>query len=190
MACRQAPPVIKIGLVSPFEGQYRPIGYDAIYSARLAVRQINSTGSIGKYRLALVALDDSGDPSLAAETAAALTVDPAVVAVLGHWLPSSTAAARSIYQKAELPLIPLGEFPFLETSPENFPAEFLASYAAVTPFDEVAGEYSGPTYDAFNLLVLAMEDLLQTDQPINRQTLTVALQDLHYDGLTGEVYRP
>ena len=29
-------PVVKIGLVAPFEGRYRQIGYEAIYAARLA----------------------------------------------------------------------------------------------------------------------------------------------------------
>jgi len=35
-------PVVKIGLVAPFEGRYRPIGYEAIYAARLAIREINA----------------------------------------------------------------------------------------------------------------------------------------------------
>lgn len=36
--CASVDPVVKIGLVAPFEGRHRAIGYDAIYSARLAVR--------------------------------------------------------------------------------------------------------------------------------------------------------
>ena len=38
--CLQTPPhVVKIGLVAPFEGRYREIGYDVIPAARLAVRE-------------------------------------------------------------------------------------------------------------------------------------------------------
>ena len=190
IACRETPPVVKIGLVGPFEGQYRAVGYDAVYSARLAVREVNGAGGIGRYRLALVALDDGGDPELAAETAASLAVDPDVVAVIGHWRPGSTAAAVPIYQEAGLPLIPAGQRPFQETAPEDLPAVFLAEYAAVTPFDETAGPYAGAAYDAFYLLIRAMEEIVQEQQPVERDTLTAALQDLRYEGITGEVYRP
>ncbi|MCP5097251.1 MAG: ABC transporter substrate-binding protein, partial [Chloroflexi bacterium] len=62
IGCASVAPVVKIGLVGPFEGQHRAVGYDVIYSARLAVREINAAGGIGGHRVALVALDDSGDP--------------------------------------------------------------------------------------------------------------------------------
>lgn len=196
IACRETPPVVKIGLVGPFEGQYRAVGYDTIYSARLAVREVNGAANIGPatnispYRLALVALDDGGDPELAAEVAASLALDPAVVAVVGHWLSGTTAAAAPIYAEAGLPLIPAGEGPFQETAPQALPATFLADYAAVTPFDETAGPYAGAAYDAFYLLISAMEEIVQEQQPIERHTLTAALQNLRYEGITGEVYRP
>lgn len=41
------PRVIKIGLVAPFEGRYRYVGYDAIYAARMAVQEINAAGGAG-----------------------------------------------------------------------------------------------------------------------------------------------
>jgi ABC-type branched-subunit amino acid transport system substrate-binding protein len=44
--CTSVAPVVKVGLVGPFEGRHREIGYDAIYSARLAVREINQAGGI------------------------------------------------------------------------------------------------------------------------------------------------
>ncbi len=190
IACRPAPPVVKIGLVGPFEGQHRAIGYDAIYSARLAVRQINEMGGIGDYRLALVALDDSGDPELAAQTAASLAADPNVIAVVGHWLPETTAAGRSIYQTADLAFIAAGDFPFVAANAQDLSTDFLADYAAVTPFEEVAGPYAAPTYDAFYLLIEAMEAIVEDGRPINRETITAALQNLRYEGLTGEVYQP
>lgn len=190
-ACRPAPPVVKIGLVGPFEGQHRAIGYDAIYSARLAVRETNLNGGIGPYRLSLVALDDGGDPDLAREVAASLVEDQAVVAVVGHWLPQTTAAAGPVYQTAELPLVPAGDPPFgAVTDPQTLPAEFLADYASVTPFDEVAGPYAAPAYDAFYLLVKAIETLEADGRPVNRETMTAALHDLQYDGLGGTVYLP
>ncbi len=58
IGCMGVDPVIKIGLVGPFVGKNRDVGYDVIYSARLAVREINKKGGIDNYRVALVALDD------------------------------------------------------------------------------------------------------------------------------------
>ncbi len=99
------PRVIKLGLVAPFEGRYRYIGYDAIYAARLAVREINAAGGVGGYRLELVAYDDRGEPEAAVRAAHNLALDPTVMAVIGHYRPATTAAALDVYAAAELPLI-------------------------------------------------------------------------------------
>lgn len=100
-------PVVKIGLVAPFEGRYRPIGYEAIYAARLAIREINAKGGINGQRVELVALDDRGEPDKAIEAARQLVLDPQVVAVIGHLRPDSTDAALKIYCEAGLPVIAL-----------------------------------------------------------------------------------
>jgi ABC-type branched-subunit amino acid transport system substrate-binding protein len=57
-SCERARPVVKIGLVAPFEGRERAVGYDAVYAARLAVREVSA--SQDEYDVELVALDDSG----------------------------------------------------------------------------------------------------------------------------------
>lgn len=189
-ACNSVDPVIKIGLVAPFEGENRAIGYDAIYSARLAVREINAAGGIGGHRVALVALDDSSDTELAQETAKSLVVDSHVVAVIGHWLPETTAVSIPIYEQADMPLITTGERPFLPTSPSSLPPEFQTAYEAVTPFAEMAGPYAGPTYDAFQLLWLALEITEQNQGSITRKGVQSALNGLEYQGLTGTVYVP
>jgi ABC-type branched-subunit amino acid transport system substrate-binding protein len=190
LSCRQTPPVVKVALAGPFEGQHRAIGYDAIYSARLAVREINQAGGLGPYRLALVALDDGGSATLAAEVAASLALDPAVVAVIGHWLSPTTTAVRPVYAQAGLPFIAAGERPFAQTAPDRLPAGFHSAYAAVTPFEEIAGPYAGPAYDAFYLLAAAMSEIVEQDKEINRETLSAVLQALHYEGITGDVYQP
>ena len=105
------PPVLKIGLVAPFEGRYRYVGYDAIYAARLAVREINERGGAGGYRLELAAYDDRGDAELARTAARNLAVDPAVVAVLGHYRQESSLAAQAIYVEAGLPWLAIGGWP-------------------------------------------------------------------------------
>ncbi len=103
-----APSVLKIGLVAPFEGRYRYIGYDAIYAARLAVREINAAGGISGHKLVLVACDDRNDPTLARVAARNLSVDPDVVAVMGHYRQTTTVAAQPRYVEAGVPLLALG----------------------------------------------------------------------------------
>lgn len=188
-ACGVVEPVVKIGLVAPFEGRHRALGYDAVYAARLAVRQVNAAGGVGGARVALVALDDGGDRELARQTAASLVVDPDVVAVVGHGLSPTTEAALPLYGKADLVLLPLGQAPFAPVDPAGLPASFHDAYAAVTPFDEVAGAYAGPTYDAFGLLLEALE-LAEIEGEMTRESVAAVLGRLQYDGLTGRVYQP
>ena len=184
VACQSVMPVVKIGLVGPFEGRQREIGYDVIYSARLAVREINEAGGIGDYRVALVALDDGGDVALAQETAESLMLDPAVVLVIGHWLTATTAVATPIYTQANIPFIAMNHNTFDET---QLPADFHTAYESVTPFDEVAGEYAGATYDAFQLVWLAMEKAADEGNGyLTSQAIAESLQAIRYEGMTGE----
>jgi ABC-type branched-subunit amino acid transport system substrate-binding protein len=101
-------PTIKIGLVAPFEGRYRYVGYDVIYAARLAVREANAAGGVGGYSVELVAYDDSADSAMAVEQARKLAVDPEVVAAIGHFRAETTAAAVGAYAEASIPLISPG----------------------------------------------------------------------------------
>ena len=188
--CASVKPVVKIGLVAPFEGRDRAVGYDAIYAARLDVRQVNARGGIGGYRVALVALDDRGDPTLATQSAATLVVDPVVVAVVGHYLPATTAAAADIYAKAGLPLLIAGAPPLAATDPAALPPDFVTAYEQVTPFDERPGPYAGPTYDAFGLLWAALAQAEESGGELSRASVQQALRGLEYRGVTGTVYQP
>lgn len=188
--CASVDPVVKIGLVAPFEGRYRAIGYDALYSARLAVREINAAGGVGGHRVALVALDDRGDVQLARDAAASLVVDPGVVAVVGHYLPETTGAVLPIYEDGGLPLVTMGDVPFAAVDPDQLPAAFRDAYAAVTPFDETAGPYAGPTYDALGLLAAALAMAEESSRTITRASVQAALGGLEYEGVTGEIVWP
>jgi ABC-type branched-subunit amino acid transport system substrate-binding protein len=189
-ACASVQPVVKIGLVAPFEGAERAIGYDAIYAARLAVREVNTAGGINGYRVALVALDDGGDVQLAAETAVSLTIDPAIVAVVGHGLAETTAVASPIYAQARIPFLPLGNPPYSPSNPSLLPSDFQAAYSGITPFDETAGPYAAATYDAMQLLLQAMAVGSSQKGQITADSVTIGLTGLKYTGLTGTVYQP
>jgi len=98
-------PVVKIGLVAPFEGRYRDVGYEVIYAVRLAVREANAAGGVAGYTIELTALDDGGDPAQAAEQARKMAADPAILGVIGHWLDSTTHDAAPVYAAEGLPLL-------------------------------------------------------------------------------------
>lgn len=189
-SCKTVSPVIKIGLVAPFEGRSRSVGYDVIYSARLAVRQVNEAGGIGSYRIALVSLDDSGEPDLAVQTAAAFVADPLVVTVVGHWLPKTTTAAKDIYKGAGLPFIPAGNDPFGIAEVSQLPETFLEAYEDVTPFEEKPGPFAGSAYDAINMVLAAMTIAEEEYSVINRETMSFALESITYEGLTGVIKYP
>ncbi len=187
--CRAVPATLKVGLVAPFEGRWRDVGYDAIYAARLAVRELNESGGIDGYRVELVALDDGGDARLAAEAAATLATDPQVLVALGHWLPETTAAAAPVYAAASLALLPLGAPPLDESDPARLPAAFRDAYAGVSPFDEVAGRHAGATYDALWLALSALR-VAESQDALSREAVITALQSLQYEGVTGPVFQP
>lgn len=107
-AVRTTSPVVKIGLVAPFEGQYRYIGYDAINAARLALRLAGVTGGVGGYTVELVAYDDGGTIPGARRAARNLLLDPQVVAVIGHFRDSATEAARALYLQEGVLLVNAG----------------------------------------------------------------------------------
>lgn len=102
-------PTVKIGLVAPFEGRYREVGYSLFAAVRLALRETNAAGGIGaegrRYAVELVAYDDGADPDMAREQAEKLAVDPEVVVVIGHFREETTRAALSVYAAEGLPLL-------------------------------------------------------------------------------------
>ncbi len=96
---------MKIGLVAPFEGRYRYVGYDVIYAVRMALREANAAGGVEGYSVELVAYDDGAEPAMAVEQARKLATDSEVVATIGHFREETTAAALSVYVEAGIPLV-------------------------------------------------------------------------------------
>jgi ABC-type branched-subunit amino acid transport system substrate-binding protein len=101
-------PTVKVGLVAPFEGRYRYVGYDVIYAVRLALREANAAGGVGGYSVELVAYDDAADPAMAVQQTRKLAVDPDVIAAIGHFREETTAVALSAYAEAGMPLVAPG----------------------------------------------------------------------------------
>lgn len=186
-ACASTQPVIKIGLVAPFEGRFRAIGYEAVYAARLAIREINARGGARGYRIELVALDDRGEDERASEAARQLVIDPQVVAVIGHYRPTTTAAALKVYCASGLSVVALetsrvpadcqGVGLFIGRAPDdrwpadrltfvsNVPdpnslpqaADFVQRYNAIPIDGTRAGPIALQTYDVMSLVFEAFE---------------------------------
>ena len=199
-------PVVKIGLVAPFEGRYRSLGYEAIYAARLAIREINARGGINGHRIELVALDDGGEPEKAIIAARQLVLDPQVVAVVGHFRPDSSDAAMKIYCEAGLPVIAiesaaqtcesafvLGSAPrdrwpedpliFVSNVPDpnglSTAQDFVKNYNAIPIDGTRAGPIALQTYDALQLLF----DSFTVAEDIDRGRVQAALRQIDFTGL-------
>jgi ABC-type branched-subunit amino acid transport system substrate-binding protein len=188
VACSAHPvstaPTIRIGLVAPFEGHGREIGYDVIYGARLAVRERNRAGGVAGYRVDLVALDDGGDPELAVDAAESLAIDPLVIGVLGHWTKSTTGAALAVYSQSGIPLLVPDA---VLTEPGQLPADFVNRYEAVTPFDEEPGPRAATAYDGCAFLFDAIEVAVEQEGKPSRSAVAQALARLTTDGISGRL---
>lgn len=103
------PRVVKIGLIAPFEGPSRPLGYSVLHAVRLRLQQWNEGG--GSPKVELVALNDDGDANMAATLPNQLAIDPDVMLVLGP--PQGHTALASLENLAAhgLPTLSLAPLP-------------------------------------------------------------------------------
>jgi len=167
VGCTVTKPIIKIGLVAPFEGVYRDVGYDALYAVKLALRERNEMGGVEGYMVELVALDDSADPDQAPGQASELVLDPLVMGAIGHFDDQTTLAASSVYQEGGIALIaPVATAEGLE----NYPSVFQLG-ASEEALGRAAALFAWQELGARRLAVLGQGNALT-------QAFAVAAQDL------------
>ncbi|MDM8518971.1 branched-chain amino acid ABC transporter substrate-binding protein [Anaerolineales bacterium HSG6] len=104
-SCQTVPPTVKIGLIAPFEGTNRALGYEALFATKLAIQEQNTLGGINGYKIELIALNDFNEPEKAVQQAKALLADPDVLGVVGHFSTDSTISALPIYQQADMAVV-------------------------------------------------------------------------------------
>mgnify|MGYP000514369867 CR=1 FL=1 len=108
-ACAALPrapkPLLKIGLVAPFEGRDRALGYQALEAVKEALAQRNAAGGVGGYMIELVALNDNNIAEESAFQARKFAVDADVMGVIGPFSEAALAAAAPYYDEFGLPLI-------------------------------------------------------------------------------------
>jgi branched-chain amino acid transport system substrate-binding protein len=124
--CTSVRPIVKIGLIAPFEGLYRDSGYAALDGVRAAIAACTPPG----LDVLPVALDDGGLPDQAQRSAQKLLADPAVVAVIGPLLypllPSVEAVVRPTGLAWITPLTVLPSGDFAPPEAETWPAAQVA----------------------------------------------------------------
>ncbi|NUQ36609.1 MAG: amino acid ABC transporter substrate-binding protein [Caldilineales bacterium] len=108
-APRATPPVFKIAIIAPFEGPSRPLGYSILHAVRLRVQAWNA--SMPAPKIEIIALNDDGDPELAARLPAQLALDPAVLLVLGPPQGHTARAALGPLAAWGLPTLALAPLP-------------------------------------------------------------------------------
>lgn len=116
-------PIVKIGLIAPFEGLYRASGYAALEGMRHAVTVCAPAGM----DILPLALDDSGDSAQARRAAQKLLVDPTVRAIVG---PLSLDAIPAISEVMSSTLTVAWYIPPLFTPAGDFAAPASSSWLA------------------------------------------------------------
>ncbi|MBA3532402.1 MAG: ABC transporter substrate-binding protein [Ardenticatenales bacterium] len=102
----RAAPILKIGLLAPFEGEQRELGYRLLPALRAA-----TPATLRGHHVEWVILDTHGDALVAAQRARELLVDPDVVAIVGPLLPEEVEAVGAVLQSESIawwPLAPSG----------------------------------------------------------------------------------
>ena len=92
LSCSPMRPVVKIGLLAPFEGLHRESGYEALSAMRAALADY----PLDEFEALPLALDTSADPAQARRAAAKLLRDDSVAAVIGP------LQARQVFAVADI----------------------------------------------------------------------------------------
>ena len=98
VSCRSVRPVVKIGLLAPFEGVQRRTGYAALTAMRLAISDADSAVA-----LIPLALDEGADPETARRSAQKLLLAQDLGAVVGPTTPASLAVVGDVITTHPLP---------------------------------------------------------------------------------------
>jgi branched-chain amino acid transport system substrate-binding protein len=100
-SCVSVRPIVKIGVLAPFEGLYRRTGYTVLEAVRRAIVD-DSAANPAVFDLLPLALDDSAAPAAARRSTQKLLVDPGVGAVVGPLTPALAAATGDLLAPASV----------------------------------------------------------------------------------------
>ncbi|HEY84263.1 MAG TPA: ABC transporter substrate-binding protein [Chloroflexi bacterium] len=119
-------PVIKIGMIAPFDGLLRHQGYQRLYGVKLALQEVNLSGGVAGYKTELVALNDFADEDETILQAQELVLDSDVRGIIGQWDATLFNAAAPIYSAAQLAVVNPSQFTHATDLPDTFATDFEA----------------------------------------------------------------
>lgn len=170
-------PVVRVGLVAPFEGAQRTTAYGILSAVKVAIARHNEkTRHTGGPLVDLVALDDGGRPEDSRQQALEMTIDPAVLGVVGPWSAETAKSSLPVYQAARLvvllPNLPGDSFvapgteAVLKIDPPEAELEELAQDLNLTSVVSLAGHSPNRqallAYAAMNRLLTILEEIGST----------------------------
>ncbi len=165
-------PIVKLGVIAPFEELYREDGYATLHAVKLAIGERNAAGGVAGRQIALVALNDNGRPDEASTQAANLGVDRDVLGVVGPLYEATSAAARPILAANGLPWLSLSDQQPVGLVP---PADFVSAYHSLAGVDPTPQAMYA--YVAANRLLDAIEQAGRSG-PLTRETVLIALTEM------------
>ena len=95
------PEPIRIAFANSLSGPSAPAGTESLVATQLAIDEVNAKGGVNGRPIELVLFDDASNPAVARENAQAIADSPCV-AVLGHFLSSTSLAAAPAYKDARI----------------------------------------------------------------------------------------
>lgn len=110
--------VTKIALLAPFEGQYREVGYNALYAARLAIADSDTSN------IDLLAVDDGGSIETARLRIEAINNDPAIALVIVSGQYAASEQAQSALENVPMLIVghwnssPVSDSVYMLSNPE------------------------------------------------------------------------
>lgn len=163
-------PVLKIGLIAPFEGTQRTNGYQRLYGVKLALKEVNLNGGVAGYKIELVALNDNAEAVESVSQAHELALDRDVLGVVGNWQADLFLANDAVFREAGLAVVN----PVTIDDFAGVPASFVVDYQALG--DTLPDEQARQAYAATQKLLRAIETAARNNDRLHRNDVFEALQ--------------
>lgn len=150
------PDTIKIGVASPFTGDYAQFGDYTKDGVELAVEEINNAGGVLGKPIEIVYGDDKGDSKEAVSVAQKFASDKNIVGIVGHFFSGATLAAGPIYQQNKIPTIAMastnpevaniGDYVYRINVGDNYQGSELAEILKEEGYSNVSVIYDNSDY--------------------------------------------
>lgn len=95
----------RIGVLVPLSGSRSKKGLPMKNAVEIFVERFNAAGGVRGNKIKLVVKDDFDDPDKARVAAESLVQDPQMLAVIGHYYPTTALGTVKVYDRAQIPCL-------------------------------------------------------------------------------------